>query len=435
MVVINSQNVAEALLDKRSGIYSDRPYLAALEPFGWLYHFGFAGYNDKWRVCRRLFHQTFRPESALKFRPMQIKRAREMIANMIDDPQHYHFHFATFTSSTVMSAVYGYESSARDDPLVEIIEHAQDLGVAVMTPEKSMMLKTFPFILKLPDWCWGSSMKRNARVSTDRINKLQDLPFKYAQRHMTDRSSLDQSSMVAENLQRIEKQDDASKPMLQTALKHTAATAVAGAYETTSSTLMVFFLAMVLYPDVQKRAQEEIDSVVGKDRLPTFEDRPSLPYIDAVVLETLRWNPILPLGLAHATSSPDVYDGYFIPKGAAVMINVWAITRDENRYPNASHFVPERFIDVNGTLMDDPKQYAFGLGRRICPGRATADASLWSAIVTMLATLDISYPKDDQGKLMKFTPEFTSGITRRPTNFPCSISARTHFRPELVDVL
>jgi cytochrome P450 len=62
---------------------------------------------------------------------------------------------------------------------------------------------------------------------------------------------------------------------------------------------MVFFLAMVLYPDVQKRAQEEIDSVVGKDRLPTFEDRPSLPYIDAIVLETLRWNPILPLGDLH----------------------------------------------------------------------------------------------------------------------------------------
>jgi cytochrome P450 len=59
---------------------------------------------------------------------------------------------------------------------------------------------------------------------------------------------------------------------------------------------MVFLLVMVLYPDVQTRAQAEIDSVVGRDRLPTFEDRASLPYVDAVVREVLRWRPIGPLG-------------------------------------------------------------------------------------------------------------------------------------------
>jgi cytochrome P450 len=64
----------------------------------------------------------------------------------------------------------------------------------------------------------------------------------------------------------------------------------------TTSTLMVFILSMVLYPDVQKRAQAEIDSVIGTDRLPTFEDRASLPYVDAILRETLRWQPILPLG-------------------------------------------------------------------------------------------------------------------------------------------
>lgn len=63
-----------------------------------------------------------------------------------------------------------------------------------------------------------------------------------------------------------------------------------------SSTLMVFALAMVLFPDVQKRVQAEIDSVIGRDRLPTFEDRASLPYVEAILRETFRWQPILPLG-------------------------------------------------------------------------------------------------------------------------------------------
>ncbi|KAG1733019.1 cytochrome P450, partial [Suillus paluster] len=418
-VVINSQHIAEALLDKRSRIYSDRPYLATLEPYGWTINFAFIGYGDEWRLCRRLFHQTFRPESALKFRPMQLKRAREMVVNLIDEPQHYESHFATLSSSVAMSAVYDYDASARDDPVVQLVIKALVPGLTVLTPERAMLLNAFPFLLKLPDWCWGSSIKRGARSSRDRVNEMADVPFRYVQKHMADSSLLGQSSMVAENLQRMETQDEASKPMFETALRKAATTAVVASYETTSASLMVFLLAMVLYPDVQRRAQVEIDSVIGRDRLPTFEDRASLPYVEAVLRETFRWEPIVPLGVPHATSSDDTYNGYFIPKGATIVYNTWAISRDEKRYPNASRFMPERFIDVNGALTnDDPAEYIFGLGRRICAGRSTADASVWSAIVTMLATVDISSAKDDQGKVIDFTPEFIPGVVRFPAVFP-----------------
>ncbi|OAX33870.1 cytochrome P450 [Rhizopogon vinicolor AM-OR11-026] len=242
--------------------------------------------------------------------------------------------------------------------------------------------------------------------------------------------------MVAENMQRMEKQDEEFKPVFENALKKAATTALVGAYETTTSTLMVFFLAMVLYPDIQKRAQAVIDSVIGKNQLPTFEDRASLPYIDAVLRETLRWQPIAPLGAPHATSSADVYNDYFIPKGATVMSNTWAISRDEKRYPDACIFMPERFLDVNGALTDDdPAKYIFGLGRRRCPGQYTADASVWAAIVTMLATLDISSAKDDNGKVINFTPRFTTGLERHPVPFPCNISTRPHIHSELLDVV
>ncbi|KAG2353180.1 cytochrome P450 [Suillus spraguei] len=427
--------IAEALLDKRSRIYSDRPYLATLEPYIWLdMNFAFLAYGDEWRLCRRLFHQTFRPESAIKFYPMQINRVHEMIINLINSPQHYYDHFATFSMSVVMSTVYGYDTSARDDPLVQTVVKALVPGLTLLTPERALMLKTFPFLLKLPDWCWGSSIKCDARASTERVNKMANVPFRYVQQHMADGSYSIQSSMVAENLRRMERQEEASKPAFENALKKAATTAIVASYETSSSTLMVFVLAMVLYPDVQKRAQAEIDSVVGRDRLPTFEDRESLPYIEAILRETFRWEPVVPLGVPHATTSDDIYDGYFIPKGAIIAYNTWAITRDEKRYPDASRFIPERFIDVDGKLTaDDPGQYIFGLGRRICPGRYTADASSWSAIVTMLATLDISPAKDDQGKVINFTPTFIPGVVRCPDIFPCSISPRSHIHSDLVD--
>ncbi|KAG1837792.1 cytochrome P450 [Suillus subalutaceus] len=430
VVVINSQHVAEALMDKRSRIYSDRPYLATVEPFGWSDIFAFTGYGDEWRLARRLFHQSFRPESALKFRPMQIKKAREMVINLIDDSQHYHSHFATFSSSIAMSVTYGYQTSPRDDPLVRIAESALVIGLQVMTPEKAILLKIFPFLLRLPDWCWGSAIKRDAQVSTHRMTEMTDLPFQYAQEHMAEDLSLGQVSMVSDNLQRMEKLDQSSKPIFETALKKAAATAIVGSYETTTSTLMTFSLAMVLYPDIQKRAQAEIDSVVGADRLPTFEDRASLPYVESVLRETWRWHPVGVLGVPHATSNDDTYDGYFIPKGllfsSSEQIFCDIVHQERPSYltygafhgmksgtPDASSFIPERFLDVNNALTDDdPAEYVFGFGRRACPGRHAADASVWSAIVTMLATVEFSSAKDDQGKVIEFTPQFTTGLTQ-----------------------
>jgi cytochrome P450 len=80
---------------------------------------------------------------------------------------------------------------------------------------------------------------------------------------------------------------------------------------------------MVLFPEVQKRAQEEIDRVVGKERLPDFADRDKLPYINAVIKEVLRWHPVTPLGIPHMATEDDIYEGYLIPKGAYLFPNNW----------------------------------------------------------------------------------------------------------------
>jgi cytochrome P450 len=80
---------------------------------------------------------------------------------------------------------------------------------------------------------------------------------------------------------------------------------------------------MSLHPDVQKRAQEEVDRVVGTDRLPTFDDLSQLHYVNAVIKEVLRWAPVAPLGLQHRVLQDDVYEGYLIPKGVTVVANIW----------------------------------------------------------------------------------------------------------------
>jgi len=92
-----------------------------------------------------------------------------------------------------------------------------------------------------------------------------------------------------------------------------------------------FFLAMTLYPEVQRQAQAEIDKVVGNHRLPSFSDRSNLPYVDAIVKEALRWLPVAPMGLSHMTTEDDTYEGYFIPKGALLIPNIWYVFTSINR--------------------------------------------------------------------------------------------------------
>ena len=90
---------------------------------------------------------------------------------------------------------------------------------------------------------------------------------------------------------------------------------------------------MVLYPEVQKKAQSELDAVVGPDRLPDFTDRDKLPYVNALVKELHRWCPVTPLAVAHGVTQDDVYRGYHIPNGSIVTANVWCVVAKQASWP------------------------------------------------------------------------------------------------------
>ncbi|KAI0274196.1 cytochrome P450 [Russula aff. rugulosa BPL654] len=147
--------------------------------------------------------------------------------------------------------------------------------------------------------------------------------------------------------------------------------------DTTVSSMSSLFLALVLFPHVQRRAQAELDVVVGRDRLPTFDDRPRLPYIEALCKELMRWNMVTPIGLPHSSTTDDIYKGFFIPKGSIVVANAWAILHDPETYPDPEEFKPERFLNEDGSVREDPAlSLVFGVGKRICPGRHLVDSTV-----------------------------------------------------------
>ena len=128
----------------------------------------------------------------------------------------------------------------------------------------------------------------------------------------------------------------------------------------------MFIFAMITNPGAMKKAQEELDRVVGGGELPDFSHKDSLPYIDALVKELLRWSPPVPLSSPNRAMQDDVYRGYFIPGGATVIQNVWAISRDPNVYPDPDVFNPDRFLKDGkiNPLVFNPEDRVFGAGRR-----------------------------------------------------------------------
>ena len=171
---------------------------------------------------------------------------------------------------------------------------------------------------------------------------------------------------------------------------------------------------MIAHPKFQKRAQDELDAVVGRSRTPTFADAPNLPYIQALVKESLRWRPPLSLIVPHATTEDDWYEGMFIPKGTMCMVNLWQCHHDPSSYgPDAASFNPERFLDEHGKLIPGPVETrddghgTYGFGRRACVGKHAANDSLFIDMATMLWAAQLESARDENGSKIPVDTETT----------------------------
>ncbi len=173
---------------------------------------------------------------------------------------------------------------------------------------------------------------------------------------------------------------------------------------------------MLAYPEVQSRAHAELDEVVGTARPPTFADLPSLPYIRAMVKETLRWSPTIHLGVPHTSTEDDWYEGMFIPKGTICLQNMRLLNFNPEVFGgNAADFDPARYLDEKGqvkVLLEGREEghMSFGFGRRICPGRFVAEGTLAIDFATSLWAMRFERPEDAHGEL-DMRPIVNPGIT------------------------
>ncbi|KAJ7819336.1 cytochrome P450 [Mycena olivaceomarginata] len=416
ILIVNSAKVATDLLEKRARIYSDRPTLPMIPLMGWDFNLTTMPHGEKWRQYRRLFHQHFRQDAIAIYHPVQLRKIHDLLRALLSTPADFVAHTKTLAAAIIVATVYGYDIEPKGDRFVYLAEEGIKRLCEVMLPG-SFAVNDLPFLRYFPGWFPGCDFHRYARETSLLLDEMKNVPFDFVRQNMRD--GIGRLSVLSKLLDHNDIHGSKEREKM---IKDVTAVAYA---DTTTATLVVFFMAMALNPDVVRKAQNEIDTVVGFGCLPGFEHRSAMPYCEAVVREVFRWRPIVPLAVPHATTEDDVYEGFFIPKGTTVLPNIWAMVHDESMYPNPDKFDPERFLNADGQLNSDDHILGFGFGRRICVGRHAADATVWGTIVSVLSTFNIAKAKDETGKEIEIEIGFTDGLVSHPKPFKCAITPRS----------
>jgi cytochrome P450 len=313
----------------------------------------------------------------------------------------------------------------KEDPLVRLVDEALDQFSQAAVPGK-WLVDVMPWLEFLPEWLPGVQFKKTARLWEKTTLAMADTPYSYVRQRMT--LGLNQPSYVSKM---VEQHDSNPSPDEEHVIKWTAATLYGAGADTTVSTINSLFLAMSVYPEVQKKAHEEIDRVVGDSRLPTFDDRKNLPYVDAILQEILRWLPVAPLGIPHAADEEAEFQGYRIPKGSVLLPNVWWFTHDPETYHEPMQFKPERYLEPYNEPSPDA---IWGYGRRVCAGRVFADASIYLTCVQSLAVFDIRKAVDDVGNEIEPKVFLQGGAIGHPAPFKCGITPRSKKQEALIEM-
>ncbi|KAF5365968.1 hypothetical protein D9758_006614 [Tetrapyrgos nigripes] len=455
-VVVNSAKAAEELLERRSGIYSSRPPMHMAHESGLGYDFGTMPYTSWWRLHRGTFHQYFRSDAIAAHHPFihqatsQLLRSLSCIQSttMVTQYDDLRAIVRQHAASIFLYTTYGITEQEDMDAFVKLVNNATESFPTIV--HGTFLVDYFPLLRYVPAWFPGAHFKQKATRWAQFNSELLNKPWKQLKASISSGTAI--SCFGTKSLQKFDStfNTDAtgdtsdlgmsktdSDTNMEEVIRNCAAVAYTAGSDTSVSLILISVLVLSHHPEIQAKAQEELDRVLGSTpnatQLPDFSNRGSLPYVEAILKELMRMYPSVPLGLPHCSVADDVYEGYFIPKGTTVVGNAWTILHDENIYPDPHTFSPDRFLrtepqrgalSVKHSVNPDPELYAFGFGRRICPGRHLALDTSWLVLACILATCNITRISNDKPEIDPIA-DFADGLTAHPKPFKCSVTPRS----------
>ncbi|KAG5536421.1 hypothetical protein RHGRI_024003 [Rhododendron griersonianum] len=381
-VISSDPDTAKEILN--SPAFANRPVKESAYELLFDRAMGFAPYGEYWRNLRRISAtHLFSPKRMSGFGPFR----REIGLNMVDEIKGLMgrngvvevkrvLHFGSLNN--VMMSVFGkcYDFGGENN-------NKDGLVLEGLVSEGYELLGMFNWSDHFPVLCWLDlqGVRRRCRELVGRVNVF---VRKIIEEHRVKRAENggagdESSGDFVDVLLDLESDNKLSDSDMIAVLWEM----IFRGTDTVAILLEWIIARMVLHPDVQAKAQFEIDTVVGTTRPISDSDLPNLPYLQAIVKETLRMHPPGPLLSWARLATHDTHvAGHFIPAGTTAMVNMWAITHDEQVWAKPNEFKPERFMEEDVPIMGSDLRLApFGSGRRVCPGKAMglATVQLWLA--------------------------------------------------------
>ncbi|KAJ7902383.1 cytochrome P450 [Mycena leptocephala] len=423
MVVVNSVKVAEDLLDLQGANFSDRPVLPmAGELVGYNNGLALCHYGDRTRKERKLFHQLVGTPAAIKqLVPLLSTEIHKLLRNIVSNPGGLSEEIGRTTAAIILRIAYGYhlQDGPEPDPYLRMFETIGKNFSKSTTPA-AFLVDLIPVLRYWPEWLPGGGFHTTAKMWSKQAHDTVDTGLEFVKKEMAAGTA--EPSFVSALLDEQRHEDYL--------IKWAAASIEIGGRDTAAAQLEAFFLAMSLYSDVQVAAQEELDRVVGHDRLPDISDRAELPYIDALCKEVLRWHVAAPLAVPHRTREDYIYERggglepLLIPKDSLVIPNIWKMAHDPERYANPMAFDPTRFIGTDGKEPEqNPASICFGYGRRICPGKLLGETAVFMECSAILSAFNISKASEN-GIVVEPQLGQTSTTVSRVLPFKCVVKPR-----------
>ncbi|KAI0766218.1 cytochrome P450 [Trametes elegans] len=428
LLVINSFDVARELLDKKGALYSDRPRLVMIkELMAWDWNLVLMSYGKLFSAHRRVVQQESQPSVvAREHHPVMGREVLALLHRLLSTPENIVPDLRQMAGSIIMTVTYGHRVTSTNDQYVAIAEAVRDHAEARPGVE---LVDVFPILKYLPAWFPGASFQKQAATGRELSIRMRTIPFEGVKNKLAEGTEVPcmATRLLSEDLEveGIERDEF---------IKNCCGVVYSAGADTTVAALRNFALAMMLYPDVQCRGQEELDRIIGRDHLPTFEDRARLPYVSHTAKEALRWKAVSSLGVPHATLDSDEFRGAHVPKHTTVLANLHAMLHDEAVYTRADVFDPDRFAPTpeKPTGEPDPARAAFGFGRRICPGRFFAEDSIFLTVASLLHVFTFALPDDPTAAAAVRNVRWSSGLVSHPSPFLVKLTPRFDGARELV---
>ena len=293
--------------------------------------------------------------------------------------------FANWMSSLAT----GKKAQEEDEEIVWDFDESFNVMVS---PGLNAVLGKLPFLRHLPGK--PGRIYRTCRDARDRL--LRRFLFRNEEEPKTDNGGL-----VAALIRMQEEENRRAGYELVGDLRGLVADIFFAGVDTTLTVLTNIFALLLKYPECREKVVDEIDSVIGKSRAPSLDDRSQMPYTIAVILEAHRYCSEIPLALPHTCTKDVVLEGYDIKKDSTVFANVWYIHHDKKVWGDPWNFRPERWLDSNGELLSHDHDLrkawvAFSIGRRACPGETLAETRIFLYLTNVLQKFEIEPPSSER---------------------------------------